>query len=359
MDANTPETATMLELIARHGTDLKPPATEAMIADAEARLGVAFPPSYRAALLRHNGFNIGGNAFQGVPDVTDASGSDVVANTLECREMSASRVEDGYADAGGIADHDLLLNSVVIEDSGGSGNCYWLLCGHTDAQGECPVGHHDHETDQIYAIEASSLPRLVWFLCDAARRTPMGLYAAEDESPWPYDEAWTVKQDPAIGPWLAFWRERDDKFVAAKAALRASLEPYAPCSTSAMDTLFGILFQHVERPVASPAEEALATERLIGTWVWQGDPNARLTLAEDGIVRGAWVVKNVAETLRYEKGFGITGRWRIRKGLLQSALTFGERGVQIAMDDLTFDNDVMTLRCAIVTNPAARVYVRS
>ena len=310
VDPMTPEILAMLDLIETRGTDLRPPVTEAMVAWAEARLGVSFPPSYRAALLRHNGFSLDHHQFYGVPPSEVADGLDVVSATEEGRALAAERVEDGYAGQAGVADADLLKGSVQIDDGGGSGNCFWLLCGLTDAAGECVVGQHDHETDNIYSIVASSFPKLVWFLFDQEERLTTDHGMPSEELRWPYNEAWVIEQDPAIVPWLAWWSERDAKFDAATATLRASLEPGASAESAAIDSLFATLFGEAALDETSHARDALAAERLIGTWAWHGDRGARVAFDEYGIVRGSWVVREDGEELRVERD--LAGRWRLR-----------------------------------------------
>jgi hypothetical protein len=183
-----------------------PPASEEMIAAAEARLGTTFPPSLRTFLRTHNGLRLPEDeAVLGVPAPGEVTNLDLVESTLRLREH-------------GRADQLLALTA------NGTGDTWVLLLDQRDDEGESPIGWRDHETGEILC-GATSYDRFLWFHLDRQQRffEPDGVpkrafyqYVGmlpddweEDEDPewmdeepylpWPYaDLPWILQHDPRL-----------------------------------------------------------------------------------------------------------------------------------------------------------------
>lgn len=111
------------ELIAKAGGgDFVGPRPEALVARAEAALGLRFPPSYRQFLLELGAGDVGGFEVYGIvnDDFADARVPDAIALTLDARR---SGLGPRYVMIGTLGD--------------GSHDC--LDTGHPDATGEAPV----------------------------------------------------------------------------------------------------------------------------------------------------------------------------------------------------------------------------
>ena len=111
------------ELITKAGGgDFAGPKAEALVARAEAALGLRFPPSYRQFLLELGAGDVGGFEVYGVvdDDYDNPRVPDAIALTLEARRSGLDR---RYVMIGTLGD--------------GSHDC--LDTGHPDASGEVPV----------------------------------------------------------------------------------------------------------------------------------------------------------------------------------------------------------------------------
>ncbi len=175
-----------------------PPASDEMIASAEQRLGLVFPPSLHEFLQVHNGIRLIDAHLLGVPTVGADGG--IVEETQYWREAPWRR------------------NGYLVVGRKATGDVYALLTGYTDENGEVPVAQIDHETGEIMFIVGSNYERFAWFLLDRLRREfepdgeDKGLWEApedEDEEweepsfPWPYeDKDWMKQQDPGLARWL-------------------------------------------------------------------------------------------------------------------------------------------------------------
>lgn len=100
---------------------------EQSIQEAEERLGVRFPPTYRAFLSQFGAALCDGFEIEGLFVVENDDGSplwpDVVKRMLQLRRVSKGLIPDAY---------------VVISDDGGD-YTFYLDTSRPDAQGECPV----------------------------------------------------------------------------------------------------------------------------------------------------------------------------------------------------------------------------
>ena len=111
------------ELITKAGGgDFAGPRPEALVARAEAALGLRFPPSYRQFLLDLGAGDVGGFEVYGIidDDFADARVPDAIALTLDARRSGLDR---RYVLIGTLGD--------------GSHDC--LDTGHPDVSGEAPV----------------------------------------------------------------------------------------------------------------------------------------------------------------------------------------------------------------------------
>lgn len=98
-------------------------SSEASIEEAEAALGVRFPPSYRAFLSQYGAVGEIAGLFEAGDEDEPPLWSDVVTDTLLTRKVSRGRI----------------LNEYIPIAGDGSDFHYYLDTSHTDARGECPM----------------------------------------------------------------------------------------------------------------------------------------------------------------------------------------------------------------------------
>lgn len=173
----------------------QPPATEAMIANAEQILNVQFSPSLRLFYKRHNGF----------------CGCDA---TLLSLPLVGEELEDGLIDWSinyrDEAEADAQSIVTLVQD--GTGNPYSLLPTKVDERGESPIVKVDHETLEIDWIVASSFERFLWFFITDLQRymKPNGEFKEDDEldedldgaeSAWYENLDYLLQHDPHLAQW--------------------------------------------------------------------------------------------------------------------------------------------------------------
>lgn len=127
------------------------PASEEAVAAAEEKLGIAFPPSYRAFLRKFGQLSLPQqvavvHAFLGIPRGANGSGKDVVSQTLAAR-----------------ADHQLAPGLVVVGLGAQAGE--WFCLDTQKATGdELPVvlfDARDNQLDQVFYDDFEAMVREV------------------------------------------------------------------------------------------------------------------------------------------------------------------------------------------------------
>ncbi len=182
-----------------------PPATEAMIANAEQILKVQFPPSVRLFYQQHNGFSGCDSTLLSLPEVgEDPNG--LARDHLVSWSLCYRPEEDDMDDE---LDEDYRTYVTLLQDT--SGDPYCLLPTRVDERGEYPIAQVDHETREIDWIVASSFERLLWFYITDLQRyyRPDGQYKDKDVLEAIYDEpSWCENLDYLLqhDPHLARWR---------------------------------------------------------------------------------------------------------------------------------------------------------
>lgn len=124
------------ELIQTHGGDFEGAKEEQLVAAAEQALGIDFPPSYRAFLLRFGCGDIEGLEFYGLidDDFRTSSIPNSIWLTLQERES-------------GLPDHLVLIFST------GDGTYYALDTKRTQVDGECAVVSYDVSGNSSYIAD--------------------------------------------------------------------------------------------------------------------------------------------------------------------------------------------------------------
>ena len=184
----------------------QPPATDAMIANAEQILNVQFPLSVRLFYKRHNGFNSSIDPIcLSLPEVgEDPNG--VARDHLV--SWSLCYREEPDDDMSGEVDEDGKTFVTLLSDF--TGDPYCLLPTKIDERGECPIAKVNHETREVSWIVASSFERLLWFYITDLQRyyRPDGepkdqdeREALDDESVWYEDLDYLLQHDPHLAQW--------------------------------------------------------------------------------------------------------------------------------------------------------------
>jgi hypothetical protein len=180
---------------------LNPGAMPNQLIRAERLLAVVFPPAFRLVLSEFNGGFIVGEPLLGVPPV--ATALDLVRETRQART---------YWGALGWAPHHVEVGA------DGVGNPFVLLLDRRDERDESPVGLFDAGAMQITEIVASDYLHFVWFLIQDVKwyHGPDGkpipreavVWTRESVkvrpsalSPWRFNEAWMVANDPGLARW--------------------------------------------------------------------------------------------------------------------------------------------------------------
>jgi cell wall assembly regulator SMI1 len=180
---------------------LNEPADAHEVGKAEAELGARFSPSLRTALAAFNGGYIVNEPVLGVPPVQSAL--DLVFATRQARvHWGPLGWKPEYVEVG----------------SDGCGNPYVLLLERVGPGGESPVGFFDAGVMEVTEVVASSYMHYLWFLIQDIKwyHQADGRPLARDEvvwtdttvvvrpealSPWRFNEAWMLAQDPALARW--------------------------------------------------------------------------------------------------------------------------------------------------------------
>lgn len=180
---------------------LNEPADERAIAQAEAELGVRFPPSLIEVLRAFNGGCVVNEPILGVPPIQSAL--DLVFATRQARtHWGPIGWQAGFVEVG----------------SDGCGNPYVLLLDRVDRAGESPVGFFDAGVMEVTETVASSYLHYLWFLIQdvkwyhQADGKPLArgevlwtdktvVVRPEALSPWRFNEAWMLAHDPALARW--------------------------------------------------------------------------------------------------------------------------------------------------------------
>jgi uncharacterized protein (TIGR02996 family) len=189
--------------IAALGSPPAPAAERRAIERAERRMGVPFPPSYRAFVSRHDGLCLKSRPYgtlrtQQVYGVTQGRRGRRWEHTAVVRDCAREQAE--RAPHGGWR---CMRQAIEVYDSGGSGNNFFLLCGLTDEEGECPVAEVSHENEKAVVV-ASCFPAFLWFLFEYHRTTERAYRegrGTEAWSPWLVNRPWRELRDPGIARW--------------------------------------------------------------------------------------------------------------------------------------------------------------
>lgn len=180
---------------------LNPGALPHQIANAEAQLGVALSPSFRQALGVLNGGHLINEPLLGVPPISSAL--DLVRETRQARTYWGPI---GWAQA------------FIEIATDGVGNPFALLLDRIDERAESPVGFFDAGSMQIAEIVASDYLHFLWFLTQDVKwhHAPDGKPLSREAvvwtrqsvtvrpsalSPWRFNEAWMIANDPALARW--------------------------------------------------------------------------------------------------------------------------------------------------------------
>ncbi len=173
----------------------QPPATDAMIANAEQILNLQFPPSVRSFFKRHNGFCGCDATLLSLPQVGEDLEDGLIDWSMNYRDQ---------------ADDEARTIVTLVQD--GTGNPYSLLPTKVDERGESPIVKVDHETLEIDWIVASSFERFLWFFITDLQRymKPNGEFKEDDEldedldgseSVWYEDLDYLLQHDPHLAQW--------------------------------------------------------------------------------------------------------------------------------------------------------------
>jgi len=171
------------------------------ITRAEKSLGLIFPSSFRQGLGSFNGGFLVGEQLLGVPPV--ATALDLVR---ESRQAYAYWGSLGWS------------RQYVSVGADGVGNPFALLLDRRDERDESPVGLFDSGSMQISEIVASDYLHFLWFLIQEIKwyhdpdgrpleREPV-VWGADSVtvrpaalSPWRFNEAWMIANDPGLARW--------------------------------------------------------------------------------------------------------------------------------------------------------------
>lgn len=174
--------------------NLNPPAQAEAISLAEQRLGLAFPPSIRRFLTRHNGGWIADLRLLGVPPTQ--SNLDLVAD-VELRRSLFGSIWPG---------------SYLTVSTDGAGCPYVVATDRLDERGESPVILVDCISPEQTTLVASNYLAFLWFAIGDQIRVlkPDGTYRSDSElgqlepdwlTRWYHREDFLLAHDPDVVRW--------------------------------------------------------------------------------------------------------------------------------------------------------------